>query len=261
MKKFGLALGVGAAKGFAHLGVLQVLEEHNLIPDYIAGGSMGSLIGGVYALNQDICQVAELVDSYRKSDLFVIDVATALLKSGVGKDRQFARKMSKVTEHKKIEDCKIPFCCNAIDLNSGEQVVLDSGELWMAIRASCSIPGVLPPVIIDNKVLVDGGLLNRVPTDLVRSRGAEVVLGIDCLGDFLPEWKPKSFISVTTRAFAVVDKITFHAHPVDYDMMLTPDHPCVDPMSFNCANKKTSIAAGRKVMEDNIDRLIQLLEA
>lgn len=258
-KKFGLALGVGAARGFAHLGVLQVLEENGIIPDYISGGSMGSLVGGVYALNRNLEEVAALVESYRRADLFVVDVVAAVLKNGVARDGQFIRKMTKVTEGKNIEDCQIPFCCNAVDLVTGEEVVLSQGELWHAIRASCSIPGVLEPVRMGDRVLVDGGLLNRVPTNLVRNMGADVVVGIDCLGDYRSGWEPKNFVNILTRAFEIVDKKTFHSHAVDYDMMLTPSHDTVDAMQFNKKNKRLSIAAGRKVMEENIDRLKKLL--
>lgn len=259
MKTLGLALGVGGARGFVHYGVLLELEANGIKPDFIAGGSMGSLIGGVYALNGDLGQVGELVRQYRQSDLYVIDIASALLKSGVSNDKRFIKTMSAATEGKNIEDCKIPFKAVAVDLCSGEEIILERGELWRAIRASCSIPGILPPVEVNGMYLVDGGLLNRVPASIARAMGADVVVAVDALGDFAPGWKPKSFVSVMQRSFAIVDKNIFHARRVEYDLLLTPVHDEVDPMKFNKPHKQLSIEAGRQAVRDNIEKIKTML--
>jgi NTE family protein len=259
MKKLGLALGVGASRGFAHLGVLKALAEHGIRPDFIAGGSMGSLIGGVFALNGDIGEVESLVEGYEKSDLFVVDLPTAIAKSGVGKDKKFLKTVYRATNGKSIGDCVIPFRAAAVDLITGEEYVFENGPLLTAIRASCSIPGVLPPVRHDGKVLVDIGLLNRVPANVVRAMGAEAVLGVDALGDFRPGWKPKSFLSVISRSFEVVDKHTFHRRREECDFLLTPSHDEVEPMKFTKKYKAVSIEAGYRAAVENMDAIKAML--
>jgi NTE family protein len=181
--KIGYALGGGAARGLAHIGVLKVLEEHGIFPDVIAGTSIGALIGALYAGGlkaADIEQVALQVDWKRV--VFLADITTplsgliqgkrviSLLKSIMGGDSDFSH-------------LKCPFACVTTDIRSGQQVVLRRGSLVEAVRASISIPGIFTPARIGGRYLVDGGLVNEVPVSVCREMGANYVIGVNVLPD------------------------------------------------------------------------------
>lgn len=179
-KTLGLALGSGGARGVAHVGFLQALEEEGIKPDYIAGCSMGAVVGGCYASGMTVEEMRDIVLNLRKRH--IIDVSPqpfskmALLRSK--KVRELLTQNCKV---KNIEDFPIPFKCVAADLYSGKLRVFDSGEAALAIQASSTIPSVFRPVKLENELLVDGGILCRVPVKITKEMGADVVVAVDVL--------------------------------------------------------------------------------
>lgn len=183
-KKIGLALGSGAAKGWAHLGVLQALEEIGLKADFIAGTSMGSVVGAVHASGRtaDIRRVA--LDMDWRGVMSHLDVVFP--RSGLIDGRKVARLIRRHLAAEKIEDFPTPFCAVATDLAAGQPVVLDSGDAIEAIRASISIPGIFTPVSHNGMVLVDGGVVDPVPVGVARRMGADYVIAVDVGGD-LPD--------------------------------------------------------------------------
>jgi len=203
--KVGLALGGGGARGLAHIGVLKVLERENIPISLITGTSMGAIIGGAYALKKDISAIEKITKKYSEISEFNIDFSFS------ERERKnkplFLKKMSDVLKKayilnlelrkkyiddgegvKKIvkdlvdeaafADTKIPFAVVAADLVKGEKVILNQGKLFDALLASASIPGMFPPVILDKKILVDGGIVDVVPIQAAQSLGANFIIAV-----------------------------------------------------------------------------------
>ncbi len=162
--KIGLVLGGGGAKGAAEVGVLKVIEEMDIPIDYIAGTSIGAILGGLYATGYK----AEQLDSLFRSGLWMTDNVLALL------DR-----LTETDEWVDFDELPIPFRCVAVDFDSQEEVVFRNGNLASAMRASMAIPGVYKPVLRDGKTLVDGGMANNLPVDVVKDMGADIVIAVD----------------------------------------------------------------------------------
>lgn len=177
-KKIGLALGSGGSRGLAHIGVIKVLLDNDIPIDYIAGASAGALIGGLYASSRDIDLVERVALEINRSQLmsFVFDIAAEGGLSSGNKLEQFIRDaLDDVT----FNDLELPFAAVATDLNTGSTVILDQGDVTSAIRASISVPLMFEPVRKDAYLLVDGGLSEPVPVDLVRAMGADIVIGVN----------------------------------------------------------------------------------
>jgi len=204
--KVGLALGGGGARGLAHIGVLKVLERENIPIDLITGTSMGAIIGGAYALKKDISAIEKIAEKYSKISEFNIDFSFSekerkdkpfflkkmsdFLKKGYILNLELRRKyidegegikkiIKDLVGDKAFTDTKIPFAVVAADLVKGEKVILNQGKLFDALLASSSIPGMFPPVILDKKILVDGGIVDVVPIQAAQSLGANFVIGVN----------------------------------------------------------------------------------
>ncbi|HJW44851.1 MAG TPA: patatin-like phospholipase family protein, partial [Lysobacter sp.] len=207
--RIGLALGGGGARGIAHISVLRKIEELRIPVDCVAGTSMGALVGGLYASGMSVDDMEDLVLSTDWKRLFDDTIERAersyrrkqddresLTTVGVGISRgrlkvspgvlqgerilaMFERSTVGVSAIADFDELPIPYRAIATDLNTGDAVVLDHGSLAMAMRASMSLPGIFQPVEIDGRVLLDGGLVNQVPVDVVRSMGADVVIAVD----------------------------------------------------------------------------------
>lgn len=179
-KKVGLVLGSGGAKGLSHIGVIKFLEELDVKIDFIAGASIGALIGGAYASGLSI---KEIEDIALETDL----TSTAKLfspgfgKSGLVTGSKVQEFLTSKLGNKNIEDLKIPFTAVATDIITGQEIHFNKGDLVEAIRASISIPIVFQPVIRNNIVLVDGGLVNPVPINVVREMGADHIIAVNIL--------------------------------------------------------------------------------
>ena len=179
--RLGLALGSGSARGLAHIGVLKVLDREGIPIDMIAGTSIGALIGGAYAAGvapQEMEDIALSFDIERLVSLADIAKPTTALVNG----RRAEEFIRDVVGGKTFADTKIPFACIAVDVVEEREIVLQDGDLASAIRASASTPVVFAPVERDGRVLVDGGVLNAIPVDVVRNMGADIVVAVTNLG-------------------------------------------------------------------------------
>src|SRR5439155_22622431 len=205
--KIGIALEGGGALGLAHIGVLQWFEEHHIPVDYIAGTSMGGLVGGLYATGKSPKELEEIVEqqnwdiiiggqtpyqdlSYRRKEdvrayptFFQLGLKKGLsLPAGLNAGHQISLLIDRETlpydNLTSFDELPIPYRCVATDIVSGKEVVFGEGSLPQAMRATMSIPGLFNPVRIGNQVLVDGGLVGNLPTDVVRQMGADVVIAI-----------------------------------------------------------------------------------
>ena len=176
--KIGLALGSGGSKGLAHIGVIKALEENNIPIDFIAGSSIGAMIGGAYVSGLNIKKIEKIALETNWRRMF--SLVDPYLKKGWIRGEKMKIFLDGYLGGKKIEDCKIPFVAVATDLKTGESVVLNKGKIAQAIRASISIPLVFKPVKIDGKrTLADGGLSAPVPVEIVRDMGADIVIAVN----------------------------------------------------------------------------------
>jgi NTE family protein len=178
--KVGLALGSGAARGLAHIGVLKVLEENKIPIDFIAGTSMGALIGATYAAGLDIEQIEEIAcntDWKLTARLFL----PTLPRSGFVEGKRIKDFLKTLIGDSNIDTLKVPFAVVATDLLTGEEIVIHKGSLVEAVRASISIPVIFTPVRHQNRFLVDGGLVNPVPTSVAAEMGADVIIAVNVI--------------------------------------------------------------------------------
>jgi len=172
----GLALGAGAAKGFAHIGVLKVLKDNNVPIDYVAGCSIGAIVGALHAAGRPLAEIERrLQNADRKLMRWTLPLRAVWSDAGL---RQLLKDAGPTM---KFQDLPTPFAAVATDLASGREVVLRSGLVWLAVQASASIPGIFPPTLIRGRYLIDGGLVNPVPTQTVRDMGADIVIAVDLM--------------------------------------------------------------------------------
>ncbi len=179
-KKVGLVLGSGGARGLAHIGVIKILEENHISIDYIVGSSIGAFIGAAYASTKDIekIETAFMATDWKRILKFSSDFAP--FSGGLIKGehiKNFAKNSLDIS--KTFNDLKIPFKAIATNIETGQAEILESGDLIDAIRASVSLPGIFKPVKIKDKILIDGGLSNPVPSDIVKQMGADVIIAVD----------------------------------------------------------------------------------
>lgn len=251
--RIGLALGGGAARGLAHIGVLQWLDEHRIPVDVVGGTSMGGLIGGAFATGMSPTEIRALVDSLdwalvfspdtpfvyktfrRKEDTraFPNQVRFGLkgglkLPGGLSPGEQAELLLDRIAAPygagASFDDLPTPFRCVAADLATARQVVFDSGWLAQALRATMAIPGIFSPVRLGTQVLVDGGILNNVPADVVKSTGfADVVIAVDVGGDLTYKKTSDSIFSVLGETLDVMMRAGATRALASADLVLAPD--------------------------------------
>lgn len=180
-KKFGLALGGGGARGFAHVGILEVLEKAGIKPDMISGTSMGAIIAGMYAVGYPVSKIKEIALNFKNLHITPSRYLN-LLHESLLKDDFIEDALTQLFRDKTFEDCKIPFTTVAVDLESGKEVVFTKGLLKPAIKASSSIPIIFAPTFYQDHYLIDGGVLNNIPLTCLRNAGEklnpDVLMGV-----------------------------------------------------------------------------------
>jgi len=185
--KLALALGSGGARGLAHIGVLQVFEEYKIKPQIITGSSIGAIVGGLYAAGVSPYQLEEFAKDLRIRQFVDLNLPSRLgFLKGNRAERIIEKHLKTLGLKDTFEDCPIKFGCVATDLLSATPFYMTKGDLSQAIHASFAIPIVFKPIVIDNKVLIDGGPLTRVPVKLAKKLGADIVIGVDCIGPTKP---------------------------------------------------------------------------
>lgn len=175
--KIGLALGSGAARGLAHIGVLKVLEEARIPIAAIAGTSIGAMIGALYAAGVPLAQLEEIARNVDWRDLARL-VDPVLPAAGLIDGKKVTRFIDELLPVQRFEELRIPFAVTATDVESGEDLFIKQGDLLAAVRAAIAFPGIFTPVRFGERFLVDGGLCNPVPVDVVRELGCDKVIGV-----------------------------------------------------------------------------------
>lgn len=204
-KTLGLALGSGGARGVAHVGFIKALEEEEIKPDYITGCSMGAVVGGAYASGMSIDKVREIVLQVKPRNILDIS-ASFFTHMSILRSKKVTDLFNYYFGGIDIEEMPIPFKCVATDLYSGKAHVFEGGSAALAIQASSTIPGVFKPVECEDKLLVDGGCVCRVPAKLVKEMGADVVVAVDVLSNTSERVEElNNIVTMLLRVFDIMD--------------------------------------------------------
>jgi len=236
--KIGLALGGGAARGFAHIGVIQVLEENGIHPDLVVGTSAGSLVAALYASGKNGAALSLLADSMDESTI----TDWSFPGRGLIRGDALARYVRDATGNRPIEKMPLPLGIVATDLDSGAPILFQMGDTGLAVRASSAVPAVFQPVKIGAREYVDGGLVSPVPVRFAKQMGAEVVIAVDISA--APEGNPTGDpMRMLLQTFAIMGRSINSFELREADVVLRPRLPGVSGADF--AARKKSIQAGR----------------
>ena len=216
--RLGVALGGGFARGLAHIGVLKVLEEENIAVDFIAGTSVGSVIGAAYASGISAKELEEIASLVRFKDFSRWTVS----RFGIFNNDKMAVLLRKVLRCKTFEELRIPLAVAATDVVTGDAVVFTSGELIDPVRASCAYPGMFLPVNINGRLLVDGLLAHSVPTVPLREMGADRVIGVNLSASWVKNQGPRHVFDVIGQCFSIAQERMCGVWKSAADLVLEP---------------------------------------
>lgn len=242
--KLGLALGGGAARGFAHIGVIQVLEENGIKPDLVVGTSAGSLVAAFYASGKTGAQLQWLADTMDESQL--TDWTIPFMSRGMLRGEALGRYVNSQLNGAKIEDLKMPLGIVATDLQTGDSILFRRGDIATAVRASSAVPSVFEPVRISNKDYVDGGLVSPVPVRSARQMGADIVIAVD-ISSRPEDAKTSDMLKVLLQTFSIMGKSISQLEMAQAEVVVRPALPDVGSAEFTARQK--SIEAGRAAMK------------
>jgi NTE family protein len=248
--KIGLALGGGAARGFAHVGVIQVLEEAGIRPDFVAGTSAGSLVAAIYASGKNGAQLQRVAETMEEAT--IADWTLPLFSRGVLRGDALARYVNTQVSGRLIEDMPLSLGIVATDLNTGGDVVFQRGDTGTAVRASSAVPAVFQPVKISGHEYVDGGLVSPVPVRAARKMGAELIIAVDISSP--PEGNlAGGTLEILLQTFSIMGKSINTFELRDADVVVRPALNGVSSSDFSA--RKRSIEAGRKAMQQMLPQL------
>jgi len=240
--KVGLALGGGGARGFAEIGVLRVLEQEKIPIAAVAGTSVGSLVGALYADTGRVLDAEFHAVAVTDEDLFDYR-AFAVFSGGFVKGERLRQFLGANLKSRSIEQMKVPYAAVAVDVAAGRTVVFRSGPIAPAVHASCAIPGVFVPVTIGGRTYVDGGVMNPVPADVVRSMGADVVIAV-AIPAATPSAVPTNPVAVAYQSVMIMSAEIGRLRAREADVVVTPEVGGIAYDDFT--QKKQLIAAGEE---------------
>jgi NTE family protein len=250
--RIGLALGGGAARGFAHVGVIQVLEENGLKPSLVTGTSAGSLVAAIYASGKTgaaLQQVAETMD-----EATIADWMLPIFSRGMLRGEALARYVNTQVGGQRIEQFALPLGIVATDLHSGQSILFQRGDTGAAVRASSAVPAVFQPVAIGGREYVDGGLVSPVPVRYARQMGAELVVAVDISSD--PQGnRANDTLQILLQTFAIMGKSINSFELREADVVVRPALQGTSGADFGARRK--SIEAGRSAMQQALPQLRQ----
>lgn len=249
----GLALGGGMARGCAHVGVLRELERNGIPIDLLAGTSVGSLIGGAYAAGMTPDQIENLAMTISWSDL---GRPTVSLMGFYNSERteDYVKKKFPITE---FEKTRIPFGAVATDIQTGRMVVFTEGSMPLAIRASCAMPVFYTPVMVNGRMMVDGGLVGHIPASVARMMGADIVIAVDINSQHLPIPQPTNLFTIMSQSLSVMGRSAVSYIHADADLVIRPQIENVRPDDLSKAAEM--IVAGEEAARRVIPKIRRLL--
>lgn len=249
--KIGLALGSGASWGVAHIGVLSVFQELNIPISYLSGSSAGSFVGALYAGGVQGEDLQACGREYGWRDAGKLNYVP---KMGLATNSRMSSYLQKRIGNPSFKDLSLPFYVVATNLTTGQLKVFNEGPVIPAVRASCAIPGIFEPVEIDGELYCDGGVLDRLPCDILRKVGADLVIGVELTTPLVK--KPTDIFEVINRAFDIARLCQIKADFKEADLIIRPNVDGLNEFAFN--RNGTLIERGRQAAFDQLKQWRQI---
>lgn len=255
-KKVALVLSGGGALGFAHVGVIKVLEKYNIPIDIVVGTSMGGIVGAAYSAGVSSDEMYEFACKFRATDFLDVNLFD---KTGILSGKGVMKTINKLLPEENIEHLEKQFACVAVDLYSEKEVVFKTGPVREAVRATMSIPGVFVPLKKDGMLLVDGGILNNLPEDVAMEMGADIIISCDVLSTSKLTKVPKNafvtlFYSINSSTKEIQKLKANHS-----DVLIQPDLADLSTFSFGADNAKLAIKKGEKAALKKLEQIAQII--
>lgn len=248
-----LVLAAGSARGLAHIGVIQVLLEHDVNVDLIVGSSMGAMVGGIYACGTDIYMLDRMVEHMNHGVLYDVN----LPRMGFMAGKKISAFLELMTKKKTFDELDIPLLVVATDLVTGQRAVIDEGPVAQAIRASISIPGIFRPVRDGERILVDGAVTDRLPVTPARERGADIVIAVDVTFGEGKRVVIRNTWDVIMTSLDILQKQQFDAVSSQSDILIQPAVGGYLPMDFNRSRELVDL--GRTAALEKIEEIKQVI--
>jgi NTE family protein len=267
-RRIGIALSGGAARALSHIGVLQVLEDVGVEISAVSGCSMGAIIGALYSTGFDLKEMESFITSTDWRNFLILSFLS-LSKSGIVNDRKVDEVLKKFLGDKTFADCKKDFCCVAVDILNSKKVVFNSGSLREAVRASMAVPGVFAPVCLQDAMLVDGGVMEPLPTDALKSLNVNFIIASSIIfksakSDYMDydikDSMNKNFESKKLSIQAIIDKSMSMMHTQMVKSYLLDAQIIIEPKIgdfgfFDFSKGKDIIESGRKATIEKIPEI------
>jgi NTE family protein len=250
--KIAVVLGAGSSKGFAHIGVLKILESNKIPIHMIVGTSVGSVVGCLYAYGYDAFQLQKLSFSVEKADI----VDLVIPENGFIKGEKLEEWVNKTLKYTPIEKLKIPFYAVAADIQSGQEVAFGKGSTGMAVRASCSIPGVFRPVKIGERMYVDGGVVSPVAVEVAKKFGADVVIAVD-ISAGAERTFPENTVETMLQSFNIMYSKLASIQICKADVVIAPKVGYIGSADFS--KRHEAILEGEKAALEVLPKIMQIV--
>jgi NTE family protein len=250
--KIALVLGAGASKGFAHIGVIKILESNKVPIHMIVGTSVGSAVGSLYAYGFDAFQLQKFSFSVEKGDIVDLTIPD----NGFIKGEKLEGFVNKIVKNTPIEKLKIPFYAVAADIQNGQEVAFGKGSTGMAVRASCSIPGVFRPVKIGERMYVDGGVVSPVAVDVAKRFGADVVIAVDISAEVERPF-PENTIETILQSFNIMYSKLASIQISKADVVIKPKVGHIGAADFS--KRHEAVMEGEKAALEALPQVMKII--
>lgn len=252
-----VALGGGGALGFAHIGVLDVLKENNIPMDIVVGTSMGAVVGAFWCNGASADSLEKFASTIKTRQLVDLHLGLRGLISG----SRVIRLLEKgIPKDKNIEDLPIRFACNAVNIQNGEEILFEKGNMLKAVRASMSVPGIFVPVRYEDMTLVDGGVKNNLPHEHARKMGADIVIAVDVVGSSVFNELPRTALGILIQSWLISQQQSQKNMHKFYDVKITPHIPDNKQYVFDKETAEKLINEGRLACEKQLPKIKELIE-
>ncbi|NQU94999.1 MAG: patatin-like phospholipase family protein [Candidatus Omnitrophica bacterium] len=252
-QKVALALGGGAARGIANVGVLKVLEQERIPIDLIVGSSIGGLVGASYCLGVPTYKMEKAALKFSMDKL----ADFAISRKSLVKGKKLEKLVREFTDKKGFEDTQIPLAITTTDIETGEELVHTKGNLQKIILATCSWPGIFPPVVIDGRKLCDGGIRNSIPVKMAKRLGATVVIAVD-IGFCVKKGKIDNLFQMFIQSIQILGEELDHYQSMQADIVIKPKLHNIDQFAFNFA--KEALKDGKIAAKNAIPKIRKKLK-
>jgi len=250
--KIALVLGAGSSKGFAHIGVLKILESNKIPIHMIVGTSVGSAVGCLYAYGYNAFELQKMSFSIEKGDILDLTIPD----NGFIKGEKLEEYINKTLKNTRMEKLKIPFYAVVTEITNGQEVILGKGNTGQAVRASCSIPGVFRPVKIADKVYVDGGVVSPVAVDAAKKFGADIVIAVD-ISAGVGRTVPENTIETILQSLNVMYSKLASTQLCNADVVIKPKVGHIGSSDFS--KRHELILEGEKAALEALPRIVEIL--